>query len=492
MASNNAPMRRRARTIEAPRQELDMMVLEFTCQDESAFTAIGKNCKEVKWKVGAMGTEPMEVHMHVEKYPGRSPEVSITGNGQKLFPMGGKNKEKLKSDFQQKWPFRGIAKGIDQTNFFEVQPKGTSDDWLPAIKVQPRRDGSGKFQARVWFPAPDGGKPKEVDLPAVEKECIRERESKKPLEIPERQLVLDVSKDNPLKESTLSLIDERGSEDITHFFARPTPPPTGTMMETMPAPNEISMEVNKERTKIKIAAGHDQLVQYLASEPRSVSTAGEKQKMTWEIEIGPKAKHNVTIEKRYKSSKIVTLSVDGKVLIECASGDLDLDGPDFDVNSASPSSAGDGGSWLGCFRLVGERSVKAKVFEKTQDGTTLDSTDLVEVLPRDKIKFTKNCRVNVPDVKDFRSAVLDIEGVEYGMLKHASVAAETSIECEAEVLQMQYGLVVPNKVRDVPPSALKAIQSKLQEAGQQWQEGWEKAQPGLTEIGNKLGSLFKS
>jgi len=492
MSNNSATLRRRARTIEAPRQELDMMVLEFTCQDESAFTAIGKNCKEVKWRIGAMGTEPMDVHLHVEKLPGRTPEVSIIGNGLKLYPLGGKNREKLKTDFQQKWPFRGIAKHIDKKNFFEVQPKGTSDDWLPAISVEPRRDGSGKFQARVWFPSSDGGKPKQVDLPAVDKECIREVDSKKPLEVPNRELILDVSKENPLRESTLSLIDERGSEDITHFFARPTPPPVGTMMETVPAPNEIQMEVNKERTKIKIAAGHDHLVQYMASEARSISATPEsKTKMTWRFEVGPKAQHTVTVEKRYKSSKIVTLSVDGKVLVECASGDLDLESPDFDEHSASPSSAAESGPWCGYFRLIGERSIKAKVFEQSQDGLTLETTDLVEVLPRDKIKYTRNCRVTIQSQKDLGSATLDIDGVDFGELKPAAACPETNMECEPEVLQMQYGLTVPPKVREVPPSVMQAMQSKLKEAGEQWKEGWEKAQPGLKELGEKMGNLFK-
>uniref|UniRef100_A0A7S1MC60 Uncharacterized protein n=1 Tax=Alexandrium catenella TaxID=2925 RepID=A0A7S1MC60_ALECA len=444
-----------------------------------------------------METQPMDIHLHAEKLPGRSPLVNVTANGKQLFPEGGgKTKEKLKADFQQKWPFRGIAKGIDQPNFFEIQPKGMTEEWLPAIKVLPRKDSSGKFEARVWFPGPKGTKPKEVDLPVVELDCIREQESKKPLEVPKRELILDVSKDNPLKESTLSLIDERGSEDITHFFARPTPPPTGAMLETMPAPNCIYMEVNKERTKVKIEAGHDAFIQYRQSECRAVSAAAEKQKMTWVFEIGPKARHNVTVEKRYKSSRITTLTVDHKVLIECAAGDLDLDGPDFDEASASPSSSGDSRPWTGAFRLIGERSVKAKVYEQTKDGTMLDSTDLVEVLPRDQIKYTKNVRVTVPDPKDFRTAVLDIDGVEFAMLKHASTASEAMIECEPEVLKMQYGIPLPTKVKDLPPTAFEVLQSKLQEAGQTWQEGWAQvqAQPGLTEFGNQLsqlGSLFK-
>mmetsp|Transcript_124918 Transcript_124918/g.388881 ORF Transcript_124918/g.388881 Transcript_124918/m.388881 type:complete len:491 (-) Transcript_124918:30-1502(-) len=490
MANNAAPMRRRARTIEAPRQELDMMVLQFSCHDESAFTAIGKNCKEMKWKIGAMGTEPVDIILHVEKLPGRSPEVSITADSKKLFPLGGKNKEKLKTDFQQKWPFRGVAKDVDKKNFFEIKPKGVTDDWLPAIWIRHRDDGSGKFQARVWCPDPNSTKPKEVDLLAVDKEDIRERESKKPLVIPVRELILDVCKEDPLKESTLSLIDEKGSEEVTHFFARPTPAPSGTTIETMPTPNQISMEVNKERTRIKIAAGHDQLVHYLSSEARGISTAPESAtKISWSFQIGPTAQHTVSLEKKFKGSKIVTLTVDGKVLIEAAASDFDLEVPEGDTQSST--SAG-WGPWCGAFRLIGQRSVKAKVFEQNQEGTPLETTDLVEVLPEKEVKYTKTVRVRVSDQKDLRSAVLDIDGVDFASLKPAAAVAETSMEVEPEVLKMQYNLDVPTKVREVPPTALQAMQSKLKEAGQQWQEGWEKAQPGLQELGQKFGALFKS
>jgi len=460
-----------------------MMVLEFTCHDESAFTRIGKNCKEVKWKLGAMGTQPLEIQLHVEKLPGMAQEVSIHCNGSKLFPLGSKPKEKLKSDFQQKWPFRGVAKGIDRENFFEVQPKG-STDWYPAFRVMPRRDGSGQFQARVWYPQPDGAKPKEVDLPAVEKESIRELESKKPLEIPERHLVLDVPKDNPLKESTLSLIDNKGSEDVTHFFARPTPP--CLELETMPGLNEVTMEVNKERTLVTVGAGHDKLVQYLASEVRALAANPEsKTKMVWGIQIGGQVEHTISIEKKYKSSKIVTLAVDGKVLVEASAADFDVDAPDFDTTSGTSSATtGEGGLWTCSFGLIGQRSVKAKVFEQNKDGFMLDSTDVLEVLPRDSLKYTRICRVTIQDQKDLRTAAFDVDGIEFGLLKQASGSDEPGLKVEPEVLQMQYGLTMPTKVKDVPPTVLQAMQIKFKEA-----------QPGLKDFGNKvgetLGNLFK-
>lgn len=469
-----------------------MMVLEFCCQDESAFTALGKNCKEVKWRVAAMGTEPLEIKLTVEKLPKMSAEVAITCNGNKLYPLGSKGKEKLKNDFEHKWPFRGIAQGVHMKNFFEVRPKAMGAEWFPALSIGQRRDGM--FEANVWFPDGMGGT-KKVYMPAIEKGDIREQESKKPLSTPERFLVLNVPMSSPLKESSLSLMDSLSEDCITHFFARATPPSAGTALESLPAPNEIFMEVTKDRSKVITQVPHSTLTQYLTSEPRAISSTPEsKTKMSWRFQIGPMAEHTVTVEKKYKSSKIVTLTVDGKVLVESAAADFDSEWSSQDDESASPSSTDEGGPWLCKFRFIGERSVKFKVFEQTSDGAALETTDLVEGLKKDQIKYTKVCTVSLKDQKDLRTALLEIDGVEFHALKQKTAIAEENIVCEPEVLQMQYGITTPAKVRDEPPTGLAAIHSKLKEAGQQWQEQLEKA--GLQSLGSKmnetLGTMFKN
>jgi len=484
-------MRRRARTVEAPRQDLDMMVLEYSCRDASAFTAMGKYCKEVKWRVAAMGTEPVEVGLHVEKLPQMSSEVTISANGNKLFPLGAKAKEKLKADFEQKWPFRGVAKGINKKNFFEVKPKAMGEEWFPAISVSQKRDG-GLMEALIWLPDGAGGA-KKVFLPAVEKADIREQATKKPLTIPERYLKLMVPSEDPLRQSTLTLLDTREEEHITHFFARATPPPGGVALETLPAENSLFMECSKDRMQVTSQVTHTTLVDFLSAEGRQISCSPEsKTKMTWKFQLGPMAQHTVTVEKKSKTSKIVTLTVDGKLLVESAAKDFDCDWDDDHDDEAEEKEHG---PWACKFRFLGERSLKFKVFETDTEGDPLESTDLVEALSPEQIKYQKVCVVSLTDSRDLTSALLEIDGVEFNQMKEAVSISEENIACDPEVLQMQYGITVPTKVRDEPPTGLKALQVKLREAGEQAKEAgekikehWEKkGQPGLQEFGNKVG-----
>jgi len=468
-----------------------MMVLEFSCRDSSAFTAIGKNCKEVKWRVAAMGSEPVEVGLHVEKLPHMSPEVSISANGNKLFPLGSKAKEKLKADFEQRWPFRGVAKHINQKNFFEVKPKAMGEEWFPAISVAQKRDG-GLMEATVWLPDGAGGARK-VFLPAVEKTDIREEVSKKPLSIPERYLKLCVPSEDPLKQSTLTLLDTREEEHVTHFFARATPPPGGVALESLPAQNELFMECSKDRKQVTSQITHTTLVDYLSSEARQISSSPESTtKMTWKFQLGPLAQHTVTVEKKKVASKIVTLMVDGKLLVESKAQDFDCD---WDDEREDETEDREHGPWACKFRFLGERSLKFKVFETDREGDPLETTDLLEALSPEQIKYTKVCVVSLTDSRDLTSALLEIDGVEFNQMKETASISEDNIVCDPEVLQMQYGIVLPTKVRDEPPTGLKALQAKLKEAGEQAKEAgekikehWEKkGQPGLQELGNKVG-----
>jgi len=469
-----------------------MMVLEFSCQDGSAFTALGKNCKEVRWRVAAMGSEPMEIKLSIEKLPVGSPTVGITYNSNKLFPLGGsKTKDKLKTDFEQKWPFRGQARNIEKRNFFEVKPKTMGDEWFPALSIAQRRDGT--FEGTVWLPDGNGGF-KTVYMPTIDKADIREQDSKRALQIAERFLLLNVPSASPLKESTLTLLDETQGCLITHFFARCTPPARGSLPESLPAPNDIFMEVNKERTQVTSQATHSTLVEYLAAELRSISCNPEsKTKISWRFMIGPFAEHTVTLEKRYKSSRIATLVVDGKVLIESAAADFDCNWEaEEEGESQSPSMAEEGGPWACKFRFIGERSVKFKVFEVSKDGLTLETTDLLEGLEREQIKYTKVCTVSAMNPRDLKTATLEIDGVSFHEMREKASFAEESIACDPDVLRLQYGLAVPVKVRDEPPKGLAALQGKLKEAGQQMQESWEKATPQLQALSSRVGETFGS
>lgn len=124
-------MRRRAKTMEAPRPELDMMVLEFTSRDDSNFVGMGRHLKEMRWKVAAMGTAPLEVKLNVDKQPLMEPDVGVSCNGMKIFPMGAGERGKMKDDFEHRWPFRAEVKNLAKKKLLRSQAKSHGRQLVP-------------------------------------------------------------------------------------------------------------------------------------------------------------------------------------------------------------------------------------------------------------------------------------------------------------------------------------------------------------------------
>lgn len=416
------------------------------------------------------------------------------------------------------------------------------DNWFPANSIVQMKDGL--FEASVWLPDGAGGA-REVVLPQVDKSDIREEASKKVLDVPYRNVVLNVPREDTLHETTFMLVDDAtGEEPITYSFARPTPPASRSGVESLPSMRPIGMTVTKDRTLVTSDVTHSMLASYMAAETTMVECTSTTTQIMWKLMIGPFAQHTIVLEKKLVSqgaqqvsqaagaltgglkqakdlaesavlqqSRLVSLIVDGRVLVESTAEDFDVDWED----ESTPDIDSENG-WLCKFRFLGENSVLFKVFESNGSGVTLDSTDLVEGLRRDQIKVCKACTVCAADITDLSTATLDIDGVLFTSLKPYSPpdAREAPVACDPQVLGLQYGITVPYKVRDIAPMAL--IQEKLQAGGvalssmvkDHWeksqpgmqalqgrlQENWEKSQPGIQSFQGKLqeglGQLFQS
>jgi len=481
-----------------------------------------------------MGTTPLEVKLNVEKQPLMEPDVGVVCSGTKIFPVGSGERAKMKDDFEHRWPFRAEAKNLTKKNFFEVRPKAMGDNWFPANSIMQMKDGL--FEASVWLPDGAGGA-REVVLPNVDKSDIREEASKQVLDIPYRNVVLNVPKDDPLHETTLMLVDDTGEEPITYSFARPTPPAGRSGVESLPSMRPIGMTVTKDRSLVTSDVTHSMLTSYVAAEPTMVECTSSTTQIVWKLMIGPFAEHTIVLEKKLESqsaqqissaagaltgglkqakelaevavlqqSRLVSLIVDGRVLVESIAEDFDVD---WECSPAVDSET----AWLCKFRFLGENSVLFKVFETNGSGVTLDSTDLVEGLRKDQIKVCKACTVCAADIADLSTATLDIDGVLFSSLKPYNPRDDRGapIACDPQVLGMQYGIQVPHKVRDIAPMAL--IQERLQAGGavlssmlkEHWeksqpgiqafqgtlQENWAKSQPGIQSIQEGLGQLFQ-
>jgi len=436
---------RRERTVAIAEDEIDFMVLQFSCVDSSILSTIGKHCQETTWKIVAGGvTVPIDINLHIDKSVIGSPQVSVKWDGNQVFPAGAATKAKLNQDLIWKVPFRGMIKGLTVPDFFELRPEHhLSDDWYSATLLEQRADGLFKALAKM----PDGnGGIKEVNYPAVKSENIREAAgTKKPVCAPHRELVLKVPQDDPLRSAVLSVDNQ---EHVTHFFARPTPPPSrdgqdGAARLVKP---RILFKVTQQREKVVVDAGHAVLSHFLSGDIRSLRQSTSRTAKTWTFQFGPFAEHLVEIERRYKSSKAITLSVDGEVLCEGEAEDID----------SRP------GMWECKFQLVGERYIDWEVYESDVNGRTLDSTDIV----RQRHKYSQECVVSMPEgERDLATAKLAMGGVDFPELPEVREQAfsDEQLELAPEALLGSYGLIVPYKVNEKAPMGFSAWADKLRE-----------------------------
>lgn len=436
---------RRERTVAVAKDEIDFMVLQFSCIDSSALSTIGKHCKETTWKIAAGdGTVPIDIKLHVDKSVIGSPQVSVKWDGNQVFPAGAATKAKLKEDLIWKVPFRGMIKGLTVPDFFELRSEHLmSGDWYSATLLEQRADGL--FKALVKMPDGMGGI-KEVNYPAVRSDNIREAGGqKKTVCAPQRELVLKIPQDDPLRSATLS-VDDR--EHVTHFFARPTPPPSrdgqdGAARLVKP---RILMQVTRDRQRVDVDAGHAVLAHFLSGDILALGESNSRTAKTWTFQFGPFAEHLVAIERRYKSSKAITLSVDGEVLCEGDAEDID----------SRP------GMWECKFQLIGERYIDWEVYENDVNGTTLNSKDIV----RQRHKYFQECVVSLPEgERDLTAAQLTIGGVDFPELPQARERSQYDdrLELAPEALLASYGLVVPYKVNEKAPMGFSAWADKLRD-----------------------------
>lgn len=429
-------MLKKMRTQVLDKKSVEFMVLHFSAHDESILTTLGKHNKECRWRVQASLESPiLDIVVSVDKGLIGSPQVNVTCDREQVYPPSGSssNHSVLRENFQQKWPFRGCIKHIDERNFFEIRPAATggADQWYPATVTKQRDDG--RFEALVEMPSGMGGT-NHVNFDAVKPMDIRELQSKNKLQLPERFLLLEVPAADPLQ-ATL-MID--GSDLVTHHFARPTPAPSGT-----PVRSKIHCKVDKERKKVVADVGHVALSRFLSMEPRAVKSEPGMLRHAWIVQIGPWAQHRIEIEKKHKRSKAVTVSVDGEVLVEAAPEDIECLGENFDCR----------------FNFRGQHCIDYEVYETNKDGETLPTKAVVA----QKTKFEVEVVLEMPDDRNLYTAEIWVNKVNFKSLPPVSEEhPEENLAMDVQAMQMSFGLAVPYKVNQEAPSGLMNTMHKAQ------------------------------
>mmetsp|Transcript_118711 Transcript_118711/g.221899 ORF Transcript_118711/g.221899 Transcript_118711/m.221899 type:complete len:505 (+) Transcript_118711:59-1573(+) len=428
-------MMRRAGSIVANYYDLDFLVLRYVCHDSSVRKSLGLNVKECEWKVQCRDSPPLDIKLHVDKTILHKTQVQVSCNNEIIFPQGYSSKCRLFEDFKHTWPFRGIARGIGETHYVEMKlwHNGT-ETWFLATALKQRKDGF--FEVLATKPDALSGRITEEFYPAVSKRDLREAATKQPFEAPERTLVLMVPKLDPLQGATLRV---DGGEFVTHYFGRPTPQSGSGFKKPV-----LQLQVTKDRRKVTANVGHMALMNTLKGEARAVQViptrpgklvgCGSK---LWTIQIG-QAEHKIQIERRWKACKVVTLSVDGEILVEAAGEDLGCDH----------------GMWECSFRFVGEPTLEFEVYETNPDGYPLDSKG--SVLQRRS--FTRHCVVTIPNLSDLSAATLVVDNVHFRDLPpRMDVRNDGLVEMTPQAMSTQYGIVVPFKVNRTAPTAMNNV-----------------------------------
>jgi len=168
-------------------------------------------------------------------------------------------------------------------------------------------------------------------------------------------------------------------------------------------------------------------------------------KHLWKFQLGPFAEHTVEIVKKYTLGNIITLLVDGEVLVEATASDLGLSG----------------GEWKCNFKFVGERLMDFELFTTNKDGLVLPETTHVE----QKLRYTHECSVVIPSDWEFSTGVCRadtaqffIDGRHFSELKVAIPShKEQDLSLHPRALQQVYNINTPYAVNPCAPSSAEIL-----------------------------------
>jgi hypothetical protein len=415
------------------KQNLDLMVAEYVRN---------KHCNELRWKVvPALGVEPLTICVQVEKRRMSSPEVRVSCNEETLFPspLSGHTKEALHEDFSYCWPFRGEVEGIRRAGVYEVRLRlsGGVLQWFAATITKQRDDGL--LEVRAYVPHEAGGT-RELDLPAMHADDLRNKETEEPLKLQARYLMLKVPHSNPL-DAVLRVDGESVAKHLAWPFQRALA--SGALGSCVP------LQVSSDRKRVSANVGHGTLSHFLSGEIRAKARDRDQQhRQRWTIQVGPLTEHTIELERKANSSKILELKVDGLPFVQASAQDLDCSG-----------------AWECSFRLVGERVLDFDVPETDKDGHLLARRAHV----KQPCKYSHMCSVRLPVEGDLRAATLAVDGVHFeGLARARRACVEDRLEMQSEAFQFVYGLAIPFHVNETPPNVLQATYESMAVAVQDY------------------------
>jgi len=224
--------------------------------------------------------------------------------------------------------------------------------------------------------------------------------------------MLEVPKSDP----HLTVLSVDGQDVATHFLGRPSPV---DREENVP-----SFRISDDRKRISANVGHVVLSHFLSGEVRNVASDLQRYHRSWTIQIGPFGEHVIKVDRHPWPSKIVTMTIDGEVLVDASAEDL---------------GCADA-TWECKFHFAAEKVMNFDVYESNLDGVPLETRG--QVVKREK--KLHECIVTLKDDRDFSKAEFVIDGVYFQDLPpKATLYVEETLSMELESFIGTYGPIVP-------------------------------------------------
>jgi hypothetical protein len=224
---------------------------------------------------------------------------------------------------------------------------------------------------------------------------------------------------------------------VTQRFGRTSPALARSQQKA-----EIQLKVSKDRNKVTANVGHRVLSHFVSGEVQATKCDVERQRHSWTVQAGPFAEHTVQIVKQHALGKIVTLLVDGTILVEALAADIGCQGKD----------------WQCKFQLAGERVLDFEVFKTNKEGSPLDITDHV----KERRRYKHECVVVLSNDWDFGTARLFVDGTPFNELPLKPEHHEDpTLTMDPRAMLHSYGIATPYKVDPHAPTNISVLANQV-------------------------------
>jgi len=358
-----------------------------------------------------------------------------TRRSQQLFPLrhqdDGGDGAIVKEDVTHRWLLYGPVEFCMDTHYYQAQP-GHSGPWFPATIR--RQMAGGMFEAVLTVPGAGGLR--EVVMPGLTADQLRETKSRHPLERPmEREFRLHVPAHDPLQ-VTLTVNGPNGLAPFWQHLAIFSPSPTRA--GGRPFLRNVDFQVSKDRQRVRASASGPDLKLFLTDEVRAVCRDPYGELCQWTVRVGPYTEHNIEVV-RWERTKSIVVKVDGEVILSAPTRELVREEQDYALK----------------FVIYRVTCLVYHVYETNRAGDRLDTTGTV----REKRPFFHQCEIRIPQRGDIHSSTLTIDGCEFEQMPRyvKQVFKEPTIVIDADTLRTKFGLWIPHKVNHAAPAGLSAV-----------------------------------